>query len=732
MFDEHEEMYGEYDFSSLVRTGSITIKTGDICEENWRDYCTNLLNVFKDYIETWQLQSSLVTFVFDNGESIELSASMALINICMWGFIVNTHRRIQPEHLVFKPDGITSGFIKKYIDLFCVIPSIDLENSTKLDFFKLNNTIYTCLRSLKFVDKFARFFNNTINIKDFIDLMNSCPEAYDIMHKDYSNIPPDKMNAVALEDTNRLISLIIDSEKYMGREHCLADALRAKVGIKPKQFRELITNIGIKPNGEGGVIPYPENTSFISDGITNPYWYYSEVVTGREAQILNKKNTADSGAFSRAMMMNCSSAKLYTKPGTSEIDRSYDCHTRNFVKFEVKNEKILSMIPGRYYRLNKHGIEYKTHNNYEILEKDRDLIGKTIYLRSPITCRSAALGKGICRKCFGELYNIFPSIYIGAYSVPCITQDLIQKMLSAKHLLEAAIIATVLIALNVDTQQIEEIIKYILFENGTVSVNPDISDIKKWELIIANDDITDEVVFSINDDGDDSFQIEDDEFEDSVKYTNVFYLHNVSTGKTIEIKGSNFDNLYLTQEIMDYVSNKNYLNDDEDVIIPLVQLINTPLFDVGIHNDDMSEKLNSVIKCINLKAVTESFNKDELLGEFINRLLNVGNYTMSVHAEVIIMCQIRDKDDILSQPDWDIPDNENYQILTLKKALANHPSITVACQGDDIAKTLVSPSSFRKTEPSRYDLLFHVQPQQYIKQDGPELPVGSVFTYDED
>lgn len=316
----------------------------------------------------------------------------------------------------------------------------------------------------------------------------------------------------------------------------------------------------------------------------------------------------------------------------------------------------------------------------------------------------------------GELYNIVPATNIGVYSVTNLTERLTQMMLSAKHLLEAKIDG---VTFDTSIMSEEEIAKYIIIDEGTIFINPNIPDFKKWHLIIKDGDIQEEVIASL-DDGDDD---DNDDFniEDSMNYINVFYLQKHGSNETIAIKTSNMDNLYLTDWLNDYIELKNLADNNEDIDIPVSVLLeddNSPLFDVGIHNDDMSERLESVIKVIDLKANTDSYTAESFLKALSDRLNNIGlDHIMSVHLEIIIMNQIRDKTDIIEMPDWSVPNQTNYQILTLKKAVMTHPSITIAMQSENIARMLYSPLSFRKHKPSPYDLMYMVQPQKFINNE---------------
>lgn len=712
---------GFYDygvFTQLLTGAPVIIKTSDITLSTIDDYQKDLKDIFLDYIENENIQNSKITFIFDNGMQVRLPLAYSLINIIAWGFVIKTNQTIKPYHVFFRKEGITNSYIKEYIDKYAIIPVRDQIsiNNDKMLIHNLNRVIYESLRNLKFVDKFAWYFNNSINLEDFILMYNNCPGFKEIMDRHnnnyYSQFPPEQMNAEALNDMNKLIDYIVDAKKYIGRDHCLSDAFRAKEGVKPKQAREMYVNIGVKPNGEGGIFPYVVNTSYISGGANNVAFHILESLIARIAQNLSKKNTSRSGHFSRILILNCSATKKYTIPYTNKIDPSYDCGTRNFIEYYVADKTALKKIADRYYRIDPFGIEHRISNIYNVLRDNSDLIGKNIYLRSPIKCRSAALGLGICRKCMGELYNIIPANNIGMYSVTNLTERLTQMMLSAKHLLEAKIDSTTF-----DTSVLseDEISKYIVIDEGTIYVNPDFEDAKNWSIKIRNGDIQEEIIAALDDSDDDENSGDDYSIEDTLNYTNIFYIK--SNNDEIAIKTTNYDNLYLSSWLMEYINIKNLMDDDDDIIIPMTALLedSSPLFDVGIHNDDMSERLESVIKVIDLKANTDSYTAETFLETLSDKLNNIGlDYIMSVHLEIIIMNQIRSSEDIIEVPDWSIPNNNNYQILTMRKAVMTHPSISIALQSENIARMLVSPLSFRKYKASAYDLMYMIQPQKFL------------------
>ena len=69
-----------------------------------------------------------------------------------------------------------------------------------------------------------------------------------------------------------------------------------------------------------------------------------------------------------------------------------DCGSKNYVQVNFENKKILGRVNGRWAN---DGLG----NEFLIRKTDTDLIGKTVNLRSPITC--CGHDRKICRKCYG-------------------------------------------------------------------------------------------------------------------------------------------------------------------------------------------------------------------------------------------------------------------------------------------------------------------------------------------
>ena len=374
----------------------------------------------------------------------------------MWKLICISGSPILPEHLIFEED-FTAALIGKYINKYLIIPHRkDMEN------MKLNNIIDDVLFLFKNIDLFSMYLANTANLEDYIDLMNSNPEVYNIFHADLSQYPLEDVNKVANQLNSRLVDIIKASDN-----HCFKDSFKAKEAINVKQHREYAVAGGTKPNGIGGVFNRIINSNYIVNGLQNMEEHYIEENSGRTAQILSKTNVSDSGHFARLLGLNNQDTVLHEDP-------EYDCGTKNYEEITIVSSDMLSKYISRYYRLYPDGMEKMLDGT------ESNLIGKKIYLRSPIKCKSFAEGRGICYKCYGDVAYTNADINIGKIAAELLSSELTQRLLSAKHLLESFIKTM---------KWVEMFGEYFILDGDLISIRDDLEDYKNKYIIIDNEDI---------------------------------------------------------------------------------------------------------------------------------------------------------------------------------------------------------------------------------------------------
>lgn len=685
--------YGPY--VDLAKNGKITIYTKNININNWRDHFNSIVNIMKDSIEMEFTQHMVITVIFTDGIDIDLFITDYLFNLLMWYMPIQVNDPIESKYLFFDK-AITKNNIKSYIDNL-VIDKHRTNVSNKL----LNNMIDNTIYDFNITDKFSLYLANTINVEDTIEIMNNDQEFYNAIHADLSTTPIEKVKSTGMEYTNLVIDRIKNSKDILGYDHCLADCFRANEGINPKQFREFAINIGSKPDGQGGVFPACINSNFLTGGVNDPLSYFIDSSAGRTAQILAKMNVGYSGHFARLLGLNNMDTTLYPDP-------EYSCDTKNFISINVTDDKILQKLNNRYYRLHPNGIEKIIKYN-----KDKQLIGKTILIRSPMTCASYARGHGVCYKCYGDLAYTNKDINIGRIASEELSSKLTQILLSAKHLLETSV---------KELNWSEGFNEVFEIEANVLKLVEDVN-FKGWKIIIIPDDIQLENEDDYKDDPDDDFELACNIYNE---YITEFTLISPE-GVKYSIHTENFDNLYISNELNTVIRKKAEAVDDK-VVIYVQDLKDIPIFYMIIQNNELSKTLDRLKYLLNKKSVTKIYTKDQLIQEVLRAVIEGGLHVSSVHLEIILGNQIRSAEDILDLPEWWYP-NEQYQVLTLNEALSCNPSITVTLSFQYLSKLLYNPLTYRKHKASFMDLFFIDSPQNYLD---PERFVDEIKETDND
>lgn len=659
-----------YIYSTLAEQGYQKINVSDITVDNWNDHLEGIMNILRDGIETDDVQSSFVNVTFYDGLNVDLTIFDYFFNLMMWNCIIQAGGKIYGNHLFF-PENITKGDIKSYIDdkfIDVYRRNKDMSSSPEETNFALNNMIDGTLYPFSYIDTFSFYLANTINIEDTIDLMNSNPRFNELMNVDMSGIPIEDVKDVGMRYTNEIIEIIKNSD------HCLSDSFRAKEGVNPKQYREFAVNIGSKPDGLGGVFPTIINKSFLNGGVCDIISTFIESSGGRTAQIISKCNVGTSGHFARLLGLNNRDTVLYP-------DKNYICNSTNFQKIVMINEKFLHWFNNRYYRFEPNGIEYKLDEKH-----DRHLLGKTLYFRSPMTCASAAQGKGICYRCYGDLAYTNCNINIGQLASELLSSQLTQRLLSAKHLLESSVIKL---------NWTDNFFDFFVINYNVITLDEDF-DYVGYKLLIDPEDIY--------------MESEEDDFLYN-EYITKFQVKDPS-GKIYDIHTENMDSIYISNTLNTIIRHSGEPVDG-CIEIDMEKLVGFDVFLVYLSNNELSKTLEMIKSIINKKSITESFDRHGILQKFVETVLEGGLSTTAVHLEVILSNQIRAVDDILEKPDWTTR-NADYNLITLNDALTNNPSITVSMSYQKLSKVLYNPLSFRKDKPSFLDLLFMEKPQEFM------------------
>jgi hypothetical protein len=684
--------YGQY--ADLVFNGSMHVNSRNINDMNIDQHIRQVFNILLDGINLERVQGYCiyVTFV-DMAIPVKYTIEDYFVQLIFWKLPAAIHEPLTTETMFLHRD-ITVGIICEYVNKIYIKKYIENIKRSNLQMdqsmlMSMNININGCFEMFKMFIDLQMYMNNTLCLEDTLDLMNSNQRFNDLMHIDFSNVPLDMFDEIAMDATHEQIEIIKQTD------HCTAVMFRSGQGLKDKQFKEMNTGVGPKPDGMGTIIPAPITTSYLNGGLNTTERYAVDASASRVAQMLSHENVGRSGDFARILELNCQDIKLHQ-------DSRYKCNTKHTITRFIKDQKTLNIYNGRYYRFKKIFQDNQNEADKVIdAETDTWLIGRTIEIFSPMTCASMSRGEGVCYRCYGDLAYTNFNINIGVIATELVSSGYTQRQLSAKHLLEAHVKSLTW------NNPLDEFLE-ISFNTIKAYDSDDYNEMYANASLIINT-------------GDFDYEDENDDIEYNAYITSFMIEYN---GVKTEYHTENNDYIYLSGDMNDIIEAKlrsmRFYNsgDAVDVKIPLSQLVDCDeIFLFHIDNDELSKAVNSAKALLNKKAETSKYTKDEILAEFCDINLSGGFKVQSVHYEIIIAAQMRDAYDKLVFPDWTDP-NVQYQILTLSKSLTDNPSFTTSAQYQKIAQMIWKPITYIKTKPAMNDLYFMIQPQEYIHSAG--------------
>ena len=352
-----------------------------------------------------------------------------------------------------------------------------------------------------------------------------------------------------------------------------------------------------------------------------------------------------------------------------------DCNTKHLVTYDVKDKKILKKLNGKYYKLNDSD-DLKLLN----AKKDKDLIGKKIKVRSAATC---ACGNKVCPRCVGYTAVINSDISDGlsAFESEEVSKVVNQSILSTKHLLTTN---SEVINFNSDF--------YRFFNIMGGEISPIINDNKMV------DNIEDYAIYIDPEDKKKVDEMDEDALYNTVIYNGRFYITNLNNkDEVIEIQCEGEKEIFLTNTAIELLNKGKGLIkfkdlNDEDI-----------LFEMVIMNNELTKPLYDIMNLLN-KAnkdeITETI--DSISQKFLELLIESKIDANVIAVELIINRLIVAAKDIYRRPDFSDEDLEDYEILTVNKALKNNKSPLIGISFQNIKNQFLSDELFEERDGTSY------------------------------
>ena len=658
--------------------------------ENYEMYFKKFYDYMKQGFERPEVRKHPIRFKFADNEREpvkEMEIRHMIVNMIHWRpfIIMDKVEELGPQHIM-DCRNFTQKYRDNWINTFIIDPyRKEFSNS------RMNIIIERIIAdSVKISNDFNVIMAMSMNIESFINIANKNPRVNEIFRtKIPKGMQPKEIEKMQHELMNELIG-ILKNEPDM----CLYPMLHAGAGIKDKQLSEFAITGGLKPDINGNTLPEPINSNFLIGGLNNVTNYYIDAQAGRKSIILNKSSMGLSGYFSTMCMMAASTVHLSRSfcrdIAHKQYQNKHSCNTKRTIKLDITSADMLKKLNRRYYYLEPTMIELRCIN----YKYDKWLIGKTIYLRSPVTCTCE---DGICPICYGDLAytNSDEEFSIGYYAAAKFNNTLSQNILSTKHLLTTNSEAI---------KFCDEFDKFFVLDGYKFKVNMDSDEnFENWYIRVLNDDVFE---FNAKEEGDFNYFIE------------RFFMYNKKTKEMIEIKELNKNQtLYLYEDIYKmFRKSKDKDFDGIELNINEIADDETYLAIIVIENNELTKPLKNIMRLLNRKDHYGCLTVDEMVSKMAELLIECGHPLDLVHAEVIISTIIKDTTNILIQPHFDDEArSEDYQILTISSALINNPSLTVSLSFQDLGKQVTNPNTNLKCEKSAYDYMYSVVLPKYHK-----------------
>ncbi|PZM83946.1 hypothetical protein DLH72_03020 [Candidatus Gracilibacteria bacterium] len=616
-------------------------------EEKIIRYKKNLLKELISYADLDNYNKRWIIFEL-SGQEFRMHPANMYLNLIMITNLFKLDKKLTEKDLIDGTNLVQSTF-KDYLNDRIINKYIG-----KKDKKLICNILADIMFDYSYIAcEFSKFLGSTIDLLSDVELMEKNEEYWRAIHA-YSLLTDDMTSKdieVFLNKSTDIAMNIIRKEK----DHCLQPLIESKQGINKDQFTKYTIGIGMSPDGLGGILPKIVKTNFVSC-IRIPSEYFIDSQGGRIAQIITKAKTADTGYFARKIATVSSDLKLSKEPNS-------DCGTKNYVQVFIANKNILSTYKKRFM---------VTDNGDLILltGKEEYLIGRTIKVRSPITCANS--NDNICHKCYGTLSYINDDIYVGNYGSRIVSEKVTQKSLSAKHILKSNSVENTFNKAFYDYFKLDVVSIYLDIENKMY---------KKFKIKIYDDDV----------DIDDDYKV------------NKFVLFNGKEDILIEpIEGTN---MYMIPELRDIWVNK----DSESTLLEIeVKKLSDPamvLFTTPIENVDLINDFKEIENLLDKNSGVKNKTYSQLLNDLIDILDRSGYNVPMVHAECILRNMVRSKSNNIKIPDWRIPNNVDYDILIVRGAILCMGVVT-ALSFEKFENQIKKASTYEKNQISAIDPLF--------------------------
>ena len=645
-------------------------KLNDLSFSDYNDMVVDFYEtIFDNY---WTNKDIQVKFKLSKAE-ISYTFAQALMQLIFW--LANKKYNIPITHeCVVDTRSLESKKLKRnceYLALLLTKTMRSAEKKTELMSFLFTNVLEWAYKIGKNACYPQAF---TLSLQDISNLANRNPEFNKLLHvhlNENMSIEDTEKNIVqAQKDIERIITSDKHNELY---PYIMSNKLN-KV-----QLAQILYQAGYRSDIDKKLLPKPTNTSFLN-GYQTASHYINECMVGRDAELTKKNIVRKSGDFSRK-----------TDLLTINLHINYDvedCGTLHTVFFDVKTPFHLRMILSKY-------IVLENGKLHEVTDKDTDLIGKRVRLRSHICCalnnvRDNPNGDGkeyVCKTCYGARADYIRETVIGGLPSIEAINPLSNKAMSAKHQVTSKVIGIANSILS----------KFFKIEGDEVYLRPELE--YKDSYIIINKEYEE----ALNGEFDD---------EENIDLMDIYLVRknkqNPSENERYKLDEENNGlAIMFSEELIENKKSIFKIPPDSEYMYLMLDKVDTdvPIFNLLYGNEDVSYYLKQLIALIDGSKIKSYKSFGDVLNQF-TEIMYMANINSGIMAlETIISKLVRDRNNTMFRPDFS-GEFVDFVFVRLTDAVVCSPSFIMGISFRDLFKQLSTHATFNKHGQSPYDPFF--------------------------
>lgn len=271
-----------------------TFKLDKILEKEGDEYEKYIRTTIGTVLNNYSLKNEIIKFTF-NGKEYKCKYSVFIIQlIFIIPFIENkkfinfTEDYIELDEIQKFDISTTNDYFNKIIMNF----QSEIRQYSDEGFIESLNKSYKKILNLlsEYSGKFNIYSGTSLNLYDLFMLYDSNPTFKKLLNQKVpKNLDFSEVDSYIKTEFGSMMDILREEDT------CFRPYFQSKTGMNEKQFKEIISHIGLKADLQSNIIPRVIQNSFIQ-GLDNITDYYIISILSRKALITSHKRVKDSGS----------------------------------------------------------------------------------------------------------------------------------------------------------------------------------------------------------------------------------------------------------------------------------------------------------------------------------------------------------------------------------------------------------------------------------------------------